>query len=102
MAKAMTDTNKVAETAEQTCQRLSKEFLEAKIPAHGWITLVHLQTAFMVAARGCVLGAMSLRERLAEMIRKAKMTCPEQRMRLLRKLFECEALVRQQAASRSV
>lgn len=95
MVKAMTDTSKIAETAEQTCQRLSKEFLEAKIPAHGWITLVHLQTAFMVAARGCVFGAVSLRERLAEMIRKAKMSCPEQRMRLLRKLFECEAVVRQ-------
>jgi hypothetical protein len=95
MANAMTETGKVTETAEQTCQRLSQEFLDAKIPAHGWITLVYLQTAFMVAARGCVFGAVSLRERLAEITRKAKMACPEKRQRLLRKLFECEAVVRQ-------
>ena len=95
MANSMNQSVIATETPEQTCQRLSKEFLEAKIPAHGWITLVHLQTVFMVAAHGCVLGAVNLRARLAETIQKAKMACPEQRERLLRKLFECEAVVRQ-------
>lgn len=95
MANAMSDSVKAPETAEQACQRLSQEYLGAKIPAHGWITLVHLQTAFMVAARGCTLAAANLRERLAEMTKKAKMACPEKRQRLLRKFFECEAVVRQ-------
>ena len=95
MANAMNETVKVTETAEQACQRLSQEYLDAKIPAHGWITLNHLQTAFMVAARGCTLAAAKLRECLAEMTKKAKMTCPEKRQRLLRKFFECEAVVRQ-------
>lgn len=95
MANAMNQSVITTETPEQACQRLSKEFLDAKIPAHGWITLVHLQTAFMIAARGCALGASSLRNRLAEIIRKEKMACSEKRQRLLRKLFECEAVVKQ-------
>ena len=94
MANSMNQSIKT-ETPEQTCQRLSQEYLGAKIPAHGWITLVHLQTAFMVAARGCAIGAASLRDRLAEMTRKTKMACPEKRQRLLQKLFECEAVVKQ-------
>ena len=94
MANSMNQSYIAQETPEQSCERLSKEFLEAKIPAHGWITLIHLQTVFMIAARGCVLGAVSLRQRLAEFARKAKMTSVESRERLLRKLFECEALVR--------
>jgi hypothetical protein len=95
MANTMNQSVIATETPEKSCQCLSKEFLEAKIPAHGWITLVHLQTAFMVAARGCALGAASLQDRLAEMIRKEKMACSEKRQRLLRKLFECEAVVKQ-------
>lgn len=96
MANSMNESQvKVAETAEQMCQRLVAECLDAKIPAHGWITLVHLQTVFMVATRGCAIAAANLRGRLAEMTRKAKMICPEKRERLLRKLFECESMVRQ-------
>jgi hypothetical protein len=95
MANGVNQSGIATETPEQICQRLSHEFLDAKIPAHGWITLVHLQTVFMVAARGCALGAASLRDRLAEMIKKAKMACPEKRQRLLQKLFECEAVVKQ-------
>lgn len=95
MARAMSETGPGAETAEQKCQRLVQEFIDTKIPAHSWITLIDLQTVFMVAARGCAFAATSLRERLSEMIQKARMACPDKRRRLLRKLFECEAVVRQ-------
>ncbi len=39
MAKAMTESKAQGETAEQMCLRLIEEFLSAKIPAQGWITL---------------------------------------------------------------
>jgi hypothetical protein len=100
MANAMTEPDATTETADESCKRLVQEFLDAKIPAHGWITLAHLQTVFMIAARGCAQAAASLRERIGETIRKAKMACPEKRKRLLRKLFDCEAVIRQLTMSK--
>jgi hypothetical protein len=95
MAKAMRETGKAPETAVDMCERLAKEFLEAKIPAHAWIALASLQSAFMLGSRAAVTEAQGLRERIGEQIKKSKMACVEKRQRILRKLFECEALVRQ-------
>lgn len=95
MADAMSDTDKPVETAEQMCRRLIEEFFAAKIPAHGWITLACLHSAFLLGSRGSAATAQGLRERLAETIKKSKMYCAEKRQRALRKLFECEAVVKQ-------
>lgn len=95
MAKAMARSGKVPETADEMCDRLVQEYLDAKIPAHGWITLATLQSAFFLGSCGFVATARSLRERLSETIKKSKMACAEKRQRLLRKFFECEAVIRQ-------
>jgi len=97
MARAMMATEKAPETATQMCERLAQEFLTAKIPAHGWITLACLQSAFMFAVCGSIVEAHGLRERLAELAKKSKIVCAEKRQRLLRKIFECESVVRQLA-----
>ncbi len=93
MEKAMRERSVVVETADEMCERLALEYLAAKIPAHGWITLAHLQSAFMLAARGSRLAAENLRTRLAEVAKRTKTACAEKRQRLLRKLFECEAVI---------
>ena len=99
MEQAIREKGIKPESAEQMCQRLASEFFEAKIPAHGWITLAHLQSAFMLAAKGGIESAMGLRQRLAEHVKKSKLACAEKRQRLLRKLFECEAMTRQMIPS---
>lgn len=95
MANALALHSQCSQNATERCQVLIQEFLDTKIPAHGWITLVHLQTIFMIAARGCQATAASLREQLCERVQKVKTACAEKRQRLLRKLFECESLIKQ-------
>ncbi len=95
MKIAAIERNLKAETAQTACERLGQEYLQAKIPAHGLLVLVHLQSMFMLASRGCRATATALRESLGQLVLKSKFDCAEKRQRLLRKLFECETLVHQ-------
>jgi hypothetical protein len=90
---------KTLETPEKACERLSKEYLGAGIPAHGMLALIHLQAIFMMATHGCADRAQTLRASLSQTILKWKCDCHEKRQRLIRKLFEWEALTRGLAAS---
>ena len=85
--------NLKAETPQAVCERLGQEYLQAKIPAHELLVLVHLQSMFMLASCGCRETATTLRENIGQLVLKWKFDCAEKRQRLLRKLFECEALV---------
>ena len=99
MQTALEEKNLKGETAQAACERLGQEYLSARIPAQGMLVLVHLQSMFMLASRGCRETATILRANLGQTVMKWKYDCAEKRTRLIRKLFECEAFVHQLAIS---
>jgi len=98
MKVSQEEKNLKAETSQSACERLSQEYLKAAVPAYGMLVLVHLQSMFMLASCGCREKATELRNNLGQLVLKWKFDCTEKRQRLLRKLFECEALVHQIAS----
>jgi hypothetical protein len=95
MVKVMNENRVQTETVDAMCERLVREYLESTIPAHGWITLSHLQSAFLLAVGQSVTAAEDLRQRLTTFVTKSRLECANKRKRLLRKIFFCEAFVKQ-------
>lgn len=95
MTAAMNEGRVQAETTDAMCERLSQEYLKSVIPAHGWLTLSHLQSAFLLAAGGSVAMAEQLRQRLTALVNKSRLECADKRKRLLRKIYVCESFVKQ-------
>jgi hypothetical protein len=95
MAKVFEEKKIPTETPTQACERLIQEYLKSLIPAHGMLVLVRLQAVFMLATCGSLDKAKELRESLGQLVKKTKYECHEKSEKLLRKIFDYEALVRQ-------